>query len=129
MASASGCCSACPRGSLDGATCAGGKAPTAGALLGASTAPRAAQRRAFSCVAAAAPQLPTIQSAIYAAILLSTASFVPATGYLTDRFGGYQLPLLITFGASLLECGLMLFLMRADARASVARATAYHEVV
>ena len=73
--------------------------------------------------------LPSIQSAIYSAILLSSSCFVPLVGYLRDAFGGYQLPLLVTFGTSLVQAGLLLFLMQADVRASEAESLQYREVV
>ena len=73
--------------------------------------------------------LPTLQSAIYAAILLASGLFIPLAGYLRDTYGGYQLPLLLTAGASAIEMCLLAHLMRVDARARASAATSYQEVL
>jgi hypothetical protein len=67
--------------------------------------------------------LPRLQSAAYSAILLSTACTSALIGYLHDAFGGYQVPLLVTFAASAVQLLLLLYLQRADVAA--ARATNY----
>ena len=66
--------------------------------------------------------LPRLQSAAYSAILLSTACTSALIGYLHDAFGGYQVPLLVTFAASAMQLLLLLYLQRADAAARAARA-------
>lgn len=61
--------------------------------------------------------LPKIQSATYSAILIATALFGPLVGHLRDAYGGYQAPLCLTFVACCIEAALLVYLMRADARA------------
>ena len=69
--------------------------------------------------------LPKLQSILYGAILLSTASFNPFVGWLRDYFDGYVAPLLLTFCASFLLVGLMLFLAKEDAEATRGSSRAY----
>ena len=68
--------------------------------------------------------LPRLQSAAYSGILVSTACTGALIGYLHDAFGGYQVPLLVTFAASAVQQLLLLYLQRADVRAE-SRATSY----
>ena len=72
--------------------------------------------------------LPAIQSATYSAILAASAIFGPLVGLLRDAFGGYQVPLIVTFCASCMECVLLAFLMRADATAQEAVAMSYENL-
>ena len=68
-------------------------------------------------------ELPTLQSLMYTAVLLSTATSVPLVGYLRDAFGQtYSLPFLVTFGASLVEVGIMSYLMGKDHAAAAGKA-------
>lgn len=61
--------------------------------------------------------LPRLQSTTYSSLLLSISLFLPLVGFLRDAFDGYHVPLLCTFGASVMLLGLLLYLRAADERA------------
>ena len=63
--------------------------------------------------------LPTIQSLMYSSVLLANATSIPLMGALHDAFGGnYNVPFLVTFGASIVEVGLLVLLRRRDIEAT-----------
>merc|ERR1712032_1137924 len=71
--------------------------------------------------------LPTLQSTIYSAMILSTAICVPFFGFLHHSFEGYEVVLLLTFGCSATELIFFIFLMRADKNA--AQPDEYYDVL